>query len=127
MELLEQCYKTDETLALQLMTYELSEWSGQTSLSLAVSANHRELIAHTCCQTLLTQMWMGALIVRKYTSLKVGSIVGYWHSCDGACTRYQQPHCTSHICDTTFTKQKLPVDAFRHEHDLRIRIGCYSV
>ena len=71
MELLEQCYDTDESLALQLMTYELSQWSDQTCLSLAVAANHRELIAHTCCQALLTQMWMGALNVRKYTSLKV--------------------------------------------------------
>ena len=113
MELLEQCYKTDETLALQLMTYELSEWSGQTSLSLAVSANHRELIAHTCCQTLLTQMWMGALIVRKYTSLKVGSIVNIGTR---LMVHVLATSNTAHfiLCDTTFTKQELPLDVFRH-------------
>ena len=75
LDLLEQCYKNDDDLTLQLLTYELDHWSDQTCLSLSVSANHRELIAHTCCQTLLTEMWMGALRMRKYTGLKVSALI----------------------------------------------------
>ena len=78
MDLLEQCFKTDDDMTLQLLTYKLEEWSDQTCLSLAVSANHRELIAHTCCQILLSEMWMGALRMRKYTSLKVSGRRGYF-------------------------------------------------
>ncbi len=55
----------------QLLTYELLNWSDQTVLSLAVTASHRDFLAHTSCQILLTEMWMGALRMRKYTSLKV--------------------------------------------------------
>ena len=71
-DLLEHSYKTDDDLTQQLLTYELQNWSDQTCLSLAVSASHREFIAHTCCQILLTEMWMGGLRMRKYTSAKVG-------------------------------------------------------
>ena len=71
LDLLEQCYKTDDVFTQHLLTYELDHWSDQTCLSLAVCANHKELIAHTCCQILLTEMWMGALRLRKYTNLKV--------------------------------------------------------
>ncbi len=71
LDLLEHSYKTDDDLTQQLLTYELQNWSDQTCLSLAVSACHREFVAHTCCQILLTEMWMGGLRMRKYTSLKV--------------------------------------------------------
>ncbi|XP_023931927.1 transient receptor potential cation channel subfamily M member 3-like [Lingula anatina] len=71
MELLEVCYKTDADATKQLLTYELKNWSNQTCLSLAVSAVHREFLAHPCCQMLLTDMWMGGLNMRKYTVLKV--------------------------------------------------------
>ena len=73
-DLLEHSYKTDDDLTQQLLTYELQNWSDQTCLSLAVSASHREFIAHTCCQILLTEMWMGGLRMRKYTSAKVGIV-----------------------------------------------------
>ena len=54
-----------------LLTYELSNWSDQTCLSLAVSAAHRAFIADTSCQILLTEMWMGGLRTRRYANLKV--------------------------------------------------------
>jgi len=54
-----------------LLTYELSNWSDQTCLSLAVSASHRAFIANTTCQILLTEMWMGGLRTRRYANLKV--------------------------------------------------------
>ncbi|XP_014671784.1 PREDICTED: transient receptor potential cation channel trpm-like [Priapulus caudatus] len=71
LDLLDQCYKQDDDFTQQLLTYELLNWSNQTCLSLAYTANHREFVAHTCCQLLLTEMWMGGLRMRKSTTLKV--------------------------------------------------------
>ncbi|VDI37874.1 transient receptor potential cation channel subfamily M member 3 [Mytilus galloprovincialis] len=71
LELLEHCYKIDDDYTQQLLTYELKNFSDQTCLSLAVAANHRAFIAHTCCQQLLNEMWMGGLQMRKNSSLKV--------------------------------------------------------
>ncbi|XP_070543442.1 transient receptor potential cation channel subfamily M member 3-like isoform X2 [Ptychodera flava] len=71
LKLLEQCYHVNNHLTQQLLTYELKNWSKLTCLSLAVTANHKEFIAHPCCQTLLNDMWMGGLQMRKNTDLKV--------------------------------------------------------
>ncbi|XP_037835934.1 transient receptor potential cation channel subfamily M member 1-like isoform X2 [Kryptolebias marmoratus] len=70
-ELLDQSYKHDEQLAMKLLTYELKNWSNSTCLKLAVAAKHRDFIAHTCSQMLLTDMWMGCLRMGKSNSLKV--------------------------------------------------------
>lgn len=71
-ELLDQSYKHDEQVAMKLLTYELKNWSNSTCLKLAVAAKHRDFIAHTCSQMLLTDMWMGRLRMRKNPGLKVG-------------------------------------------------------
>ncbi|KAG7473400.1 hypothetical protein MATL_G00095360 [Megalops atlanticus] len=70
-ELLDQSYKHDEQVAMKLLTYELKNWSNSTCLKLAVAAKHRDFIAHTCSQMLLTDMWMGCLRVGKSPGLKV--------------------------------------------------------
>ncbi|KAJ8248754.1 hypothetical protein GJAV_G00227380 [Gymnothorax javanicus] len=70
-ELLDQSYKHDEQVAMKLLTYELTNWSNSTCLKLAVAAKHRDFIAHTCSQMLLTDMWMGCLRVGKSPGLKV--------------------------------------------------------
>ncbi|XP_064411184.1 transient receptor potential cation channel subfamily M member 3 isoform X3 [Latimeria chalumnae] len=70
-ELLDQSYKQDEQLAMKLLTYELKNWSNATCLQLAVAAKHRDFIAHTCSQMLLTDMWMGRLRMRKNSGFKV--------------------------------------------------------
>ncbi|KAM8893537.1 transient receptor potential cation channel subfamily M member 1-like [Spinachia spinachia] len=70
-ELLDQSYKHDEQVAMKLLTYELRNWSNSTCLKLAVAAKHRDFIAHTCSQMLLTDMWMGCLSVGKSNCLKV--------------------------------------------------------
>ncbi|KAM3626264.1 uncharacterized protein V6R79_025949 [Siganus canaliculatus] len=70
-ELLDQSYKHDEQVAMKLLTYELKNWSNSTCLKLAVAAKHRDFIAHTCSQMLLTDMWMGSLRMGKSNSLKV--------------------------------------------------------
>ncbi|KAM9183731.1 transient receptor potential cation channel subfamily M member 1 [Dugong dugon] len=69
-ELLDQSYKHDEQIAMKLLTYELKNWSNSTCLKLAVAAKHRDFIAHTCSQMLLTDMWMGRLRMRKNPGLK---------------------------------------------------------
>ncbi|XP_035379508.1 transient receptor potential cation channel subfamily M member 1-like [Electrophorus electricus] len=70
-ELLDQAYKHDEQVAMKLLTYELKNWSKSTCLKLAVAAKHRDFIAHTCSQMLLTDMWMGCLRMGKNPGLKV--------------------------------------------------------
>ncbi|XP_064169801.1 transient receptor potential cation channel subfamily M member 1-like isoform X2 [Anguilla rostrata] len=70
-ELLDQSYKHDEQVAMKLLTYELTNWSNSTCLKLAVAAKHRDFIAHTCSQMLLTDMWMGCLRVGKSPGFKV--------------------------------------------------------
>lgn len=74
-ELLDQSYKQDEQLAMKLLTYELKNWSNATCLQLAVAAKHRDFIAHTCSQMLLTDMWMGRLRMRKNSGLKVTPVL----------------------------------------------------
>ncbi|KAL2089082.1 hypothetical protein ACEWY4_015981 [Coilia grayii] len=70
-DLLDQSYKNDEQVAMKLLTYELKNWSNSTCLKLAVAAKHRDFIAHTCSQMLLTDMWMGCLRMGKVSGLKV--------------------------------------------------------
>ncbi|KAH9513283.1 hypothetical protein Btru_034539 [Bulinus truncatus] len=71
LELLNHCYKVDDDYTQQLLTYELKNFSDQTCLGLAVLANHRQFIAHTCCQMLLNDLWIGGLQMRKDSTVKV--------------------------------------------------------
>lgn len=69
---------------MKLLTYELKNWSNSTCLKLAVAAKHRDFIAHTCSQMLLTDMWMGRLRMRKNPGLKVGVVQPFgWDYQDG--------------------------------------------
>ncbi|KAM9765032.1 transient receptor potential cation channel subfamily M member 7 isoform 3-T3 [Menidia menidia] len=70
-DLLEQSFRQDETMAMKLLTYELKNWSNSTCLKLAVSSHLRPFVAHTCTQMLLSDMWMGRLNMRKNSWYKV--------------------------------------------------------
>ncbi|MGH0162016.1 UNVERIFIED_CONTAM: hypothetical protein FKN15_002806 [Acipenser sinensis] len=70
-DLLEQSFRQDETMAMKLLTYELKNWSNSTCLKLAVSSRLRAFVAHTCTQMLLSDMWMGRLNMRKSSWYKV--------------------------------------------------------
>ncbi|XP_069622170.1 transient receptor potential cation channel subfamily M member 7 isoform X2 [Ranitomeya imitator] len=70
-DLLDQSFKQDETMAMKLLTYELKNWSNSTCLKLAVSSRLRNFVAHTCTQMLLSDMWMGRLNMRKNSWYKV--------------------------------------------------------
>ncbi|XP_064192596.1 transient receptor potential cation channel subfamily M member 7 isoform X3 [Anguilla rostrata] len=70
-DLLEQSFRQDETMAMKLLTYELKNWSNSTCLKLAVASRLRPFVAHTCTQMLLSDMWMGRLNMRKNSWYKV--------------------------------------------------------
>lgn len=69
--LLDSCYRSNSKMARQLLTMELQSWSKETCLTLAVMANHRTLLGHSCCQILLADLWMGALKIKSNTTLKI--------------------------------------------------------
>ncbi|XP_063305079.1 transient receptor potential cation channel subfamily M member 7-like isoform X1 [Pelobates fuscus] len=70
-DLLDQAFRQDETMAMKILTYELKNWSNSTCLKLAVSSRLRAYVAHTCTQMLLSDMWMGRLNMRKNSWYKV--------------------------------------------------------
>uniref|UniRef100_A0A7N8XUQ3 Transient receptor potential cation channel subfamily M member 7-like n=1 Tax=Mastacembelus armatus TaxID=205130 RepID=A0A7N8XUQ3_9TELE len=80
-DLLEQSFRQDETMAMKLLTYELKNWSKSTCVKLAVSSRLRPFVAHTCTQMLLSDMWMGRLNMRKNSWYKVHvpSRFYFWH------------------------------------------------
>ncbi|KAJ7363534.1 Transient receptor putative cation channel sub M member 7 [Desmophyllum pertusum] len=69
--LLDQCFQTNEELTQQLLTYHLENWGGKTCLSLAVAIEHEEFLAHCSCQTLLTDIWTGAMKTTHRSSIMV--------------------------------------------------------
>jgi len=71
LQLVEICYHADDDATKHLLTYELKHWSRQTCLGLAVTAKHREFIAHPSVQLLINDLWMGGLNERKNSVLKV--------------------------------------------------------
>ncbi|CAO1309963.1 unnamed protein product [Diamesa hyperborea] len=71
LRLLDFCYRQDADKTQRLLTCELTSWSNQSCLSLAVAANHRAILAHPCSQVILADLWMGGLRTRKNTNLKV--------------------------------------------------------
>lgn len=75
--LLDECYRSNEDVAQQLLTYNLDNWGDQCCLSLAVATGHEEFVAHPCCQTLLTEIWMGAMKMSEWCSVKVEVVIRY--------------------------------------------------
>ncbi|KAK3749590.1 hypothetical protein QZH41_019731, partial [Actinostola sp. cb2023] len=75
LSLLDECSRVNEIAARKLLTYHLSDWCGHTCLTLAVMTEHEEFVAHASCQSLLTEIWMGAMRNVKFPSLKI--ILGF--------------------------------------------------
>jgi transient receptor potential cation channel subfamily M protein 3 len=69
--LLDRCYKEDDDITNQLLTYDLVNWSHWTCLNLAVAASLKDFLSHTSCQMLLSDLWMGGMKIRKYVTYKV--------------------------------------------------------
>lgn len=74
LKLLDFSYRVDPMKTQKLLTCELTSWSNQSCLSLAVAANHRAILAHPCSQIILAEMWMGGLRTRKNTNLNVSNL-----------------------------------------------------
>jgi transient receptor potential cation channel subfamily M member 3 len=49
----------------------LVNWSHWTCITLAVSCNLKEFLAHISCQLLLNDLWMGGMKIRKYATYKI--------------------------------------------------------
>ncbi|KAL7047046.1 hypothetical protein ACKWTF_002774 [Chironomus riparius] len=71
LKLLDFCYRQEPVKTQKMLTCELTSWSNQSCLSLAVAANHRSILAHPCSQIILSDLWMGGLRTRKNTNLNV--------------------------------------------------------
>ncbi|CAD6195638.1 unnamed protein product [Caenorhabditis auriculariae] len=70
-EVLEYCTKHSRDTTLQLLTCELSNWGGETCLSLAATSEHRPFLAHPCCQMLLSDLWQGGLLMKTNQNAQV--------------------------------------------------------
>lgn len=69
--LLDKCYKEEDDLTSQLLTYDLVYWSHWTCLTLAVSANLKDFLSHAACQLLINDLWMGGMKIRKHVIPKI--------------------------------------------------------
>ncbi len=70
-DVLDCAFRQNEQMAMKLLTSEMEAWSHFTCLQMAVSSCHRPFVSHSCTQTLLTDLWMGPLNMRKNSFLKV--------------------------------------------------------
>lgn len=70
-DVLDAAFRHNEQMAMKLLTSEMEAWSHFTCLQMAVSSGHRPFVSHSCTQTLLTDLWSGALNMRKNSFLKV--------------------------------------------------------
>jgi transient receptor potential cation channel subfamily M protein 3 len=71
LDLLDVCYKQCVDRTKQLLTCELQNWSKQTCMNLAATANHMTLLGHPCSQMVLADIWKGGLRTRKNNNFKV--------------------------------------------------------
>lgn len=71
LSLLDSCYRQDLRLARKLLTMELKNWSQQNCLILAVMADHKALLGHPSCQTLLADLWMGKFNLKSNSIYKI--------------------------------------------------------
>uniref|UniRef100_H3CG26 non-specific serine/threonine protein kinase n=1 Tax=Tetraodon nigroviridis TaxID=99883 RepID=H3CG26_TETNG len=70
-DVLDAAFRHNEQMAMKLLTSEMEAWSHFTCLQMAVSSGHRPFVSHSCTQTLLTDLWSGALNMRKNSFLKI--------------------------------------------------------
>ena len=55
----------------QLLTASLENWSRQTCLKLAVMAQNLRFMAHPLSQSIIADLWMGGLRMRKNPAFKI--------------------------------------------------------
>ncbi|XP_064643438.1 transient receptor potential cation channel subfamily M member-like 2 isoform X2 [Lineus longissimus] len=58
---LKECYQADDQKAQLLLVRELPNYGMATSLLLAVHADNKIFISHSCCQSLLNSIWRGKM------------------------------------------------------------------
>lgn len=65
------CYRQHAHIAQQLLAREMPNWSNQTCLDLAFASQNRKILAHSCSQILLMNLWLGALAIRMKGTVNV--------------------------------------------------------
>ncbi|CAH1241485.1 TRPM2 [Branchiostoma lanceolatum] len=77
---LNECWGEDELRTQLLLVRELYLWGELTCLRIAISGNHLNFIAHSACQALLNNIWMGKMaldtsIIRLFTCIFIPPLV----------------------------------------------------
>lgn len=69
LQMLEECYKTDQNKAMEMITRKSQQFNDLTCLEVAVNSNHLEFVAHSCVQVLLNDVWTGELVEKDDVSI----------------------------------------------------------
>ncbi|KAI8496653.1 Transient receptor putative cation channel sub M member 2 [Branchiostoma belcheri] len=77
---LNECWGDDKLQTQLLLVRELYLWGELTCLRIAISGNHLKFIAHSACQALLNNIWMGKLaldtsLIRLFTCIFIPPLV----------------------------------------------------
>nr|XP_006816420.1 PREDICTED: transient receptor potential cation channel subfamily M member 3-like [Saccoglossus kowalevskii] len=74
---LDESYNCDETLAGMLIERRHTNWGGMNILNMAAEAGCKAFVSHPCCQNLLNQIWQGG-ICSSPTEVILASIFPPW-------------------------------------------------
>ncbi|XP_022096579.1 transient receptor potential cation channel trpm-like isoform X2 [Acanthaster planci] len=66
---MDECYRTDEILAERLIQCPNKHWGGKSILKMAAESDNKTFIAHTCAQSVVEKSWMGGM---RASTLAVG-------------------------------------------------------
>ncbi|KAM6965339.1 transient receptor potential cation channel subfamily M member 6 [Aplochiton taeniatus] len=70
-DMLDCAFRQNERMAMKLLTSEMEAWSHFTCLQMAISSRLRPFVSHSCTQTLLNDLWIGRLNMRKNSFFKI--------------------------------------------------------
>ncbi len=76
-ELLDYCYHQDNGRTQELLTNEMPNWSFRTCLCLAFTGHHCKLLAHSCAQLVLGDLWLGGLSTRRHTKRRIFLLLAF--------------------------------------------------
>ena len=58
---LKECYISDQRRTILLLVRQMPDFGDTTLINMAARAENLEFIAHSACQTILTDIWTGKL------------------------------------------------------------------
>ncbi|XP_038045510.1 transient receptor potential cation channel subfamily M member 1-like [Patiria miniata] len=66
---IDECYRTDEILAERLIRCPNKHWGGKSVLTMAAESDSKTFIAHSCAQSVVKKSWLGGM---RTSALAVG-------------------------------------------------------